>query len=80
MGRPSSHFLVAGLLTAAMTVRKVAQATSILRPSEVLMRLRQTWQCPEHLAVTAAGCVPREVRATMGGVLSQCSPLWCPLR
>ena len=56
MGSASSQCLVAGLL-AARTCRKVQRLLLVAEPWEVVMSLRQISRCPEHLAVTAAGCV-----------------------
>ena len=46
MGRASNQCLVAGLLTAARTCRKVVQATPSCRPWEVVMSLRQIYKVP----------------------------------
>ena len=57
MGRASSQCLVAGLLMAARTCRKVPLATLVAEPWEVIMSLGRFMRCPEHLAMAAAGCV-----------------------
>ena len=70
VGRASSQFLVAGLLTAARTYRKVAQATSSCRaqgscnePWADLRGAQSIWQRQQQ-----GRCVPKGVRATTGGI------------
>ena len=57
MGKARNQCLVAELLTAARTCRKVAQAIPIAGPWEAVMSLGRLTRCPEHLAVSVAGCV-----------------------
>ena len=71
-GRASSECLVAGLLTVARTCRKVAQATPSYRalgsgnePQADLGGAQSIWQWQWQ-----GVCVPRGVRATIGGVWS----------
>ena len=78
MGRASSQCLSPGLLTVARTWRKVVQATpscralgSVNEPQADLGSARSIWQWQWQCV-----WVPRGVRATVGGIWSQCPPLW----
>ena len=57
MGRASSQFLVAGLLTAARTYRKVAQATPSYRALGSGNEPRQFYKMPRAFGSGTAGCV-----------------------
>ena len=82
MGIAYSQCLVAGLLTLVRTHGKVAQATPHCRalgsgnePRADLGSSQSIWQCQWQ-----GVWVPRGVRATTGGVWSQCPLLWCLLK
>ena len=78
MGRASSQCLVSGPLTVARRSGKVAQAIPNCRAlgsgcdsQACLGGAQSIWQWQQQ-----AVCVPRGVRATMGGAQLQCPPLY----
>ena len=80
MGRASSQCLVAGLLTVARTLGKVARLSQFAGPLEVAVTLKQVYLAPRVFGSVSSKACASPVRATVGGAWLQCPPLNLPLR